>query len=674
MAVAQERWACPNCGTPLNIAALGIYAKVACPACGHIDHVHTMLANFRLEGVLGLGGMSVVLRARDLVLDRPLAIKLLNEFYRDQPERIARFEQECALMAKVRHENVVSVYSAGHAKGQFYIAMELVNGRNLEELVHAEGPMEPMRALDVLCQVVQGLDAAYKAGLLHRDMKPGNILICEDGHAKVLDFGLSLGLRDADKEEIIWATPYYVPPETLKGEAEDTRTDIYALGMTLRHLLTGRQNFEPAPEGIDEMLACKQELPPMADELPELPEAYCDLIDHMTAYEPDARPGGYAALLAEVDEVRAVLEAESGELSLATRVKRSLPCVAGTALTLALGAGAAALTSHLMTPEPELLYLSPATYLDWQERDLFATAMEKLQQGQLPDAAALLAELADSEGEPAACAWASVHGWVLASLQEDDAARGHFRERMAYHLSRTPVSAGQEMHGQMRSLLGPDSSPEDKFLQAVVGLKRLHVAIAQGQETAPHLQAVRRALLAVGDAYAPLVEELVRYEERLAARVAKPSGAGSSQLGAPDEGKAGESAPTEERYIFALARLNVQEAQRLLAALVGSAADDFARTRFTVQLEALALFDEAVKLLNRYSLAPAEGEFVSVEQLKTLVSPLGEPGLPDELATLLLVARGDFAAAAALNPYAQSPDSPEPFAVMMRDWLARVKK
>ena len=122
MAAHAEIWQCPDCGAELDVSALGFYAQVTCPDCGQSEYVHTMLSNFRVEGVLGIGGMSVVLRARDLVLDRSVAIKVFNDAYRNQPDRISRFENECAMMAKVRHDNVVSVYSAGRARKQFYIA------------------------------------------------------------------------------------------------------------------------------------------------------------------------------------------------------------------------------------------------------------------------------------------------------------------------------------------------------------------------------------------------------------------------------------------------------------------------------------------------------------------------------------------------------------------------
>lgn len=124
MSSRAEIWRCPVCGYQVDIAELGFYTELSCPQCEHTEMVHTIVSSYRVEGVLGVGGMSVVLRARDLVLNRCVAIKLLNETYRNQPERIERFENECAMMAKVRHENVVSVYAAGRARRQFYIAME----------------------------------------------------------------------------------------------------------------------------------------------------------------------------------------------------------------------------------------------------------------------------------------------------------------------------------------------------------------------------------------------------------------------------------------------------------------------------------------------------------------------------------------------------------------------
>ncbi len=670
MAAAQERWECPNCGTPLNIATLGIYAKVACPACGHVDHVHSMLANFRIEGVLGLGGMSVVLRARDLVLERPLAIKLLNEFYRDQPERIARFEQECELMAKVRHENVVSVYSAGREKGQFYIAMELINGRNLEELVHEQGPMEPDKALEVVRQVVLGLDAANKAGLLHRDMKPGNIIICEDGKAKVLDFGLSLGKRDENTEEIIWATPFYVPPETLMREPEDTRTDIYALGMTLHHLLTGQENFEPAPEGIEDMLECKRHLPRMAEVMPELPEPYCDLIDHMTGYDPVSRPAGYKALLVEIDEVRAHLAALRRGASVGSRLQKLQTMLGGVAGTLALGCAAAALTAYLFTPEPEHQYITPPVALEWHECEALATAMEQLQGGQVEQAAATMRHLADSDGEATACAWAALHSLIFTYLNPDAEARRrefhYFYGRFIRNVQRMPAPAGQEFHAEMTRIVRADDSLvlPSKVLQAALCFTRLQPAVERGQKDKihKHLQDACAALRGAGAGYGRLVE-LLPQEDALCSVAPQPE---------QHTPVSSNSTDISERCARAVAELRMADAERILAEMeTQSGGDANLATLLTVQKEALSLFREACEMMRRLNLTPEPGEELTTVRLQEILSRLDEPTLSVEIATLMLMAQGYFEDAAALDPHADDSESREPFAVLMRDWKTR---
>lgn len=308
MAKGKEIWVCPQCGVHMDIAPLGLYAEVQCPRCYYTARVHAQLGNFRLDSVLGIGGMSVVYRAWDVVLHRSLALKVLNDTFRDQPERIERFENESAMMARVRHENVTSVYSAGRAYGQFYIAMELVEGRNLEHMVSKDQPLEAAYALNIISQVAQGLEAAHKAGLLHRDMKPGNILITPEEKAKVIDFGLALDSKEGDTEEIIWATPYYVPPETLQREPEDVRTDIYALGMTLRYLLTGVESFDGATDSVTALLESKRKQKAFAKQCPGMPAALCDLVDHMTAFSAAERPADYHELLEEIHEVQDELE------------------------------------------------------------------------------------------------------------------------------------------------------------------------------------------------------------------------------------------------------------------------------------------------------------------------------------------------------------------------------
>ncbi len=658
MAGQAELWECPGCATPLDIAGLGIYARVTCPGCGHIEHVHTMLANFRIDGVLGIGGMSVVLRARDLVLDRPLAIKLLHEHYRGQRERIERFERECELMAKVRHENVVSVYSAGHDKGQFYIAMELIHGKNLEIMVQEQGAMPPAAALDVLRQVVLGLQAAHKAGLLHRDMKPGNIIIADDGHAKVLDFGLSLSTRDEDTEDIIWATPFYVPPETLMREPEDLRTDIYALGMTLRHLLTGRERFagvDELPQTIPDMLECKRRLLPMAAEMPELEESYCELVDHMTAFAPADRPASYASLLVEIDEVRAAL-VSAARAGRGLRVRKHLGLAAAVLGTLTLGAASAALVAYLATPAPVRSFIRVDGAPDWPEYGQMAAAMQALQAGDMAGATGLFASLADSEGEATACAWAALHAEMLALLQnqvEGNELSGRMARRFHYHCSRKPASAGEAMHACLQELCRADAKPAHPVLKAQGELKRLQVAAFMCYDEAQvrSLRECRLACKAAGEAYAPLVRSLDSVEKALESNLLRR---------------------LERAYQDELGKLSIKSALAFLPRM-GKGADEARLRALRVQKEACELLVEAVEMMKRHKLTPLTGETLTPDALQSRLYLMEDERLPEELSTLLLVARGDFAAAAERNPYRSEASSREPFAVLMRDWLERVK-
>ena len=185
--------------------------------------------------------------------------------------------------------------------------------------------------------------------MLHRDMKPGNIIITPEGQAKVLDFGLSQDdCGDSEQEEIIWATPFYVPPETLRREPEDARTDIYALGMTLRCLITGVYNLAQKQHSIEELLDIKRKMPPLIETYPNIDEALCDLVDHMTAFNPADRPASYDELLDEIAEVRR----SSGKVDLNKRKRRIRRWCLGVMGVLLLGCGGAVGVSYLTPKAP----------------------------------------------------------------------------------------------------------------------------------------------------------------------------------------------------------------------------------------------------------------------------------------------------------------------------------
>ena len=230
----------------MDVTEVSPFTRVTCPECGDEVRVKTELGGFRLVRRLAVGGMSMVYVARDLTLEREVAMKILSEEYSADARRVRQFEREADLTASVSHPNVVRVFSVGRAFDRFYIAMELVSGQSLEQRMAVHGALPEDQVIGLALQVVDGLRAAKAAGLIHRDIKPGNILIDDSETAKIVDFGLSLLTEGgAVRAEEIWATPCYVAPEALERAEEDFRSDIYALGASLYHALAGKGPVDP---------------------------------------------------------------------------------------------------------------------------------------------------------------------------------------------------------------------------------------------------------------------------------------------------------------------------------------------------------------------------------------------------------------------------------------------
>ena len=239
-AVSTHLATCPNCSGEMDVTDVGPYSRVRCPKCGEEVRVKTEMGPYHLVRRIAFGGMSVVFVARDLTLDREIAVKVLNEKFSANEKREEQFKSEARLTATVSHPNVVRVYKVGRAFDRYFIAMVLVPGQSLDERMSVHGALPEDAVIRLALQVVDGLRAALSAGLIHRDIKPANILIDEDETAKLVDFGLSLLTEDGTvRSDEIWATPTYVAPEVLEHAEEDHRADIYALGATLYHALAG---------------------------------------------------------------------------------------------------------------------------------------------------------------------------------------------------------------------------------------------------------------------------------------------------------------------------------------------------------------------------------------------------------------------------------------------------
>jgi len=246
MSLTDENIAqCTECGCVMDVSMMQPFTNVECPQCNTHNRVNVNIGNYILSQRQGVGGMSLVFRAEDHTLGREVAIKILNESYSMDAKRIEQFEKEAQITAAISHPHVVRVYTVGQAYQRFYIAMELVPGDSLEQKMINEGALPEKDILRWGREVCEGLSAANEAGLIHRDIKPGNILFDAEGHVKIVDFGLALVTQGGKAQaEEIWATPYYVPPETLDVLEEDFRSDIYALGASLFHALYAKPPFD----------------------------------------------------------------------------------------------------------------------------------------------------------------------------------------------------------------------------------------------------------------------------------------------------------------------------------------------------------------------------------------------------------------------------------------------
>jgi YVTN family beta-propeller protein len=227
-------------------------------------------AGYQIQSVVGRGGMGVVYRATDLSLQRPVALKLVApELAEDELFR-RRFLKEPRLAASLDHPNVVPIYEAGEHDGQLYLAMRFVDGSDMRTLLRREGGLGAERALDILAQVAGALDAAHRRGLVHRDVKPANVLVDEDGHAYLTDFGVTkqLGGNTTETGQIV-GTLDYVAPEQIRGEDVDARADGYALACVLYECLAGRPPFHRTTEA-ETLWAHMQEPPPPLPGFPAL--------------------------------------------------------------------------------------------------------------------------------------------------------------------------------------------------------------------------------------------------------------------------------------------------------------------------------------------------------------------------------------------------------------------
>ncbi len=299
----------------------------------------TRLAHYEVIRVLGTGGMGTVYLAHDTALDREVAVKVLRPEVAGDAALRDRFVREARAAARVSHPNLTHVYFVGEADGRPYFALEDCPGTPLEAAIRDKGPFPLERGLDVLEQAARGLAAAHGAGVVHRDVKPSNLMVLPDGRVKVTDFGLAKSLSGdvgATAGRIL-GTPTYMSPEQVRGKPVDARTDIYLLGLTAWFLFAGRPPF--ASEQIGEVIhdQMNSPLPPLAGARPDLPPALGEALERMCAKDPSGR-------FASMDEVAALAASLRPRPLLAAPLLARGAASAVDALLVLLGWGAVGLS------------------------------------------------------------------------------------------------------------------------------------------------------------------------------------------------------------------------------------------------------------------------------------------------------------------------------------------
>jgi eukaryotic-like serine/threonine-protein kinase len=290
--------ACPHCEALVDITEREPLEVIACPGCGQRFAVTGQLDHYQIIDVAGKGGMGVVYKAYDAGLDRYVALKLLKKSASNDTQLIQQLETEAAITASVTDSNVVRVYGTGRDRGRFFIAMELVDKGSLDDLIHLQGRVAEAQILEVGIQIASGLRAAQQHGLIHRDVKPGNILYADANTAKIVDFGLAIFM--AQEETVrgeIWGTPYYVAPEKLDQEPEDFRSDMYSLGATLFHALAGRPPFEAENASLVALKHLKSQAVSLQAFAPWVSNPTAHIINRTLAKNPDDRFQSYDELI-----------------------------------------------------------------------------------------------------------------------------------------------------------------------------------------------------------------------------------------------------------------------------------------------------------------------------------------------------------------------------------------
>ena len=266
-----------------------------------------LAGRYELKDLAGTGGMSSVYRARDSVLERTVAIKILHEHFSDDPEYVERFRREARALAQLNHPNIVTVIDRGEFEGRQFIVFEHVDGETLKSLVDREGALPVDRALALVHQVARGLAFAHEHGVVHRDVKPQNVLLDEDGVAKVTDFGIARSIDPSDElteTGALLGTSEYIAPEQASGQRVDERSDQYSLATVLYELLTGEPPYTGESFMAVALKHVREPVPSVRDRRPDVSPRLDAIVARAMAKRPEDRFPSTDALMAALEAAR----------------------------------------------------------------------------------------------------------------------------------------------------------------------------------------------------------------------------------------------------------------------------------------------------------------------------------------------------------------------------------
>ncbi len=279
---------------------------------------------YRIIGRIGSGGMADVYEAEDTQLGRRVALKLLFRRFAEDPDFVERFRREASSAAALNHPNVVQVFDRGEWDGTYYIAMELLEGRNLKDIVREYGPLEPAVAVDIVLQILRAARFAHHRGVVHRDIKPHNVIVDGEGRAKVTDFGIArAGSSDMTETGLIMGTAQYLSPEQAEGHPVDARSDLYSIGVVLYELLTGVVPFDAEAAVTIALKQVSEEPVPPRVRNPAVPPALDAVTLRALQKDPAARYQDADQFIAALEQAQAGVIADDPVAELEAQDERS---------------------------------------------------------------------------------------------------------------------------------------------------------------------------------------------------------------------------------------------------------------------------------------------------------------------------------------------------------------